>query len=88
MINRPSGRNTRANSASIRGWSAAGKCSIVSNDTATSTLESAIGSDAGRAFDERDVAAGRIRRSRMREGSRVDVDAGDWVAVSASNALP
>ena len=39
----PPGASTRANSASIRGCSADGRCSIVSNETTTSTLASGSG---------------------------------------------
>src|SRR6202163_3910219 len=44
MISNPSGLSTRANSASIFGWSAASRCSMVSNDTTASTEASGSGS--------------------------------------------
>ena len=57
MTSTPSAVSTRAISSIIRGWSARGRCSIVSNDTTASTLPSGSGSDAALPASKRTLAS-------------------------------
>jgi hypothetical protein len=56
MISNPAGLSTRANSASIGDWSAASRCSIVSNETMTSKDASGSGSSVQDPSTKRTVA--------------------------------
>ena len=76
----------------MRGWSARGRCSIVSNDTTTSTLASGRDSDAALPSAKLKIGQCRVTGSRVGDCSGIDVDprhaAGDCCQQRAAVPFP